>query len=161
MSGAVKIHVPEVRLAKLLRTPGGRPVDEALHLAQDGLETLRQPCLDELAAALARAQACMARFTDQFDAGLLRELYDIASAPIGTPSLCGLNAIDAVLVSLCDLLDGLRTSGRWEREPVIVHVQAFQLLLQGRLQGAEAEVILDGLRRVTRRYAEGGESAGD
>jgi hypothetical protein len=160
LSGAVKIHVPEVRLAKVLRTPGGPPVAEALSNAQAGLDTLRQPCLDELAAALSRAQACAARFGAEFDPGLLRELYDIAAGPIGTPSLCGLDAIDKVLVSLCDLLEGLRTSRRWEREPVLVHLQAFQLLLVSQLQGAEAEAILDGLRRVTKRFAEGASSAG-
>ena len=30
MSGAVSIHVPEVRLAKLIRTPGGKPVADAM-----------------------------------------------------------------------------------------------------------------------------------
>lgn len=157
---AVKFHVPQVRLAKAMRTPGGQPVAEALVKAQAGLDKLRQPCLDELAAALGRAQACLARFGPTFDAELLRELYDITSGPIGTPSLCGLDAIDQVLVSLCDLLDGLRTSGRWEREPVTVHIQAFQLLLQSQMQGAEAQAILDGLRRVTKRFAEGGDSPG-
>ena len=41
MSGAVSIHVPEVRLAKLIRTPGGKPVADAMRDANKGLESLQ------------------------------------------------------------------------------------------------------------------------
>ena len=153
MSGAVKIHVPELTLTKALRTPGGAPVAEALEKAQARLETLRQPCLDELAMALGRAEDCVGRFGPAFDDDLLRELYDICGGPIGTPGLCGLDAIDQVLVSLCDLIEGLRSAKRWEQESILVHLQAFRLLLQSRLQGADAQAIVDGLRRVTKRFA--------
>jgi hypothetical protein len=153
VSGAVKFHVPEVRLAKALRTPGGAPVSEALEKAQAGLDTLRQSGLEELALALTRAQDCVGRFGDTFDSEILRELYDVAAGPIGTPSLCGLDAIDQVLVSLCDLIDGLRSARRWERDSILVHLQAFRLLLQSQLKGAEAQAIVDGLRRVTKRFA--------
>lgn len=152
---SVKIHVPPVRLAKLLRTPGGLPVAEAVQRADAGLLGLRKDCLVELQAVLTEAEAIAARATDAFDAGLLTELYGVVSKQIGVPSICGLPAVDTALISLSDLVDYLKGQARWDANAVAVHLRAFRLLLhtEGAADQAGTQAILAGLRQVSQRYA--------
>lgn len=152
---SVKIHIPPVRLAKLLRTPGGQPVAEALQRAGRGLESLKADCLDELKGVLEEAEACAARATGAYDAAVADELYRIVATPIGVPSVCGLQSVDTALISLSDLLDYLKGQQRWDANAVAVHLRAFRLLLQteGAKDIAGAQAILAGLRKVSQRYA--------
>lgn len=151
----VKIHTPPIRLAKLLRTPGGLPVAEAVQRADAGLQSLRKDCLAELQSVLDEAEACAARASDTFDAALLAELYRTVSNPIGTPSVCGLHAVDTALISLSDLLDYLKGQQRWDVNAVAVHLRAFRLLLhtEAAADAAGTQAILAGLRKVSQRYA--------
>lgn len=157
---SVKIHTPQVRLAKLLRTPGGLPVADAVQRAGAGLQTLKTDCLGELKTVLEQAEACAAKASGTYDPALLGELYDIVSKPIGVPSVCGLEAVDTALISLSDLLDYLKGQARWDANAVAVHLRAFRLLLQteGAADAAGTQAILAGLRQVSQRYAkpEGG-----
>jgi len=139
---AVRIHVPPVRLAKLLRTPGGLPVADAIRRAGAGLESLRGECLTELKGVLDSAESCAARGGAQYDRALLDELYTIVATPIGIPSVCGLASVDTALISLSDLLDYLKGQERWDANAVAVH-----------LAQAGTQAILAGLRKVSQRYA--------
>ncbi len=152
---SVKIHVPQVRLAKLLRTPGGLPVADAVQRAGKGLESLKTDCLADLKTVLEHAEACAAKATATYDADLAAELYAIVSTPIGVPSVCGLPSVDVALTSLSDLLDYLKSQQRWDANAVAVHLRAFRLLLQteGAKDIAGAQAILAGLRKVSQRYA--------
>lgn len=152
---AVKIFTPPVRLAKLLRTPGGLPVAEAVQRAGAGLAGLKSECLGELKAVLDEAEACAARAGGEFDEALLGELYAIVAKPIGVPSVCGLASVDTALISLSDLLDYLKGQGRWDANAVAVHLRAFRLLLhtEGAADQAGTQAILAGLRQVSQRYA--------
>jgi hypothetical protein len=83
------------------------------------------------------------------------QLYDRSGRLIGVASACARPSIDSALLSLCDLLDHLRARQAWDAEPVMVHVNALKLLaatpeLEG---GPGAQSILDGLCRVSERYA--------
>lgn len=155
---SVKIHVPQVRLAKLLRTPGGAPVAEALQRASAGLEGLKTDCLAELKTTLEQAEAIAAKATGAYDEALVAELYGVVSTPIGVPSTCGLQSVDTALISLSDLLDYLKGQQRWDANAVTVHLRAFRLLLQteGAKDIAGAQAILAGLRKVSQRYAKPG-----
>ena len=152
---SVKIHTPPVRLAKLLRTPGGLPVAEAVQRAGAGLLSLRQDCLAELKAMLEVAEAVAGRVGDGFDAEVLAELYAVVSKPIGVPSVCGLTSMDTALISLSDLLDYLKGQQRWDANAVAVHLRALRLLLhtEGAADAAGTQAILAGLRKVSQRYA--------
>jgi hypothetical protein len=155
---SVKIHTPPVRLAKLLRTPGGLPVAEAVQRAGAGLESLKKDCLGELKTVLEVAEACAARASDTFDGVLLAELYGVVSKPIGVPSVCGLASMDTALISLSDLLDYLKGQQRWDANAVAVHLRALRLLLhtEGAADAAGTQAILAGLRKVSQRYARPG-----
>lgn len=152
---SVKIHIPPVRLAKLLRTPGGLPVAEAVERAGKGLDGLKTECLAELKIVLEAAETCAAKAGAAYDAAVADELYGIVSKPIGVPSVCGLQSVDTALISLSDLLDYLKGQQRWDGNAVAVHLRAFRLLLQteGAKDIAGAQAILAGLRKVSQRYA--------
>ncbi|UTP40287.1 hypothetical protein M9M90_03680 [Phenylobacterium sp. LH3H17] len=152
---AVRIHIPPVRLAKLLRTPGGLPVAEAVQRAGAGLESLKGECLTELQSVLEAAEGCAARAGATYDPALLDELYAIVATPIGIPSVCGLASVDTALISLSDLLDYLKGQERWDANAVAVHLRAFRLLLhtEGAADAAGAQAVLAGLRKVSQRYA--------
>lgn len=147
-----------MRLAKLLRTPGGLPVVDAVKRAGAGLESLRAECLDELRVTLDQAELCANRANranGEYDAAVADELYAIASAAIGVPTACGLAPIDTALVSLADLTDYLRTRETWDPNAVAVHLRAFRLLLhtEAGKDSNGTKAILEGLRRVSQRYA--------
>lgn len=151
---AVRFFVPENRLGKLLRVPGGPAVADAVEAAASGLAELAGPAREELAAAVAAVEGSAGRRSGEFDAAGLEELYGLAQATIGLASLCGRPAVDEALRSLCDLLDNLSRRERWDTEAVAVHVRSLRLLMSE--AGAEpqaAEAVLQGLKRVTGRYA--------
>jgi hypothetical protein len=153
MSGAAKLFVPEVRLAKLVRKPGGKRISDALVDADAGIAGLRQAIVDDVRTTLTDAQAFLARCGDP-DAQQMNELYLLVSRPIGTASLCGMAEIDQVLLSLAGLLDILKTGARWDREPVELHLNALALFLSDQAPGADAAgTIVEGLQKVVRRYA--------
>ena len=152
---AVKIFTPPVKLAKLLRTPGGLPVAEAVQRAGAGLAGLKTECLGELKTVLEEAEACAARATGAYDPVVADQLYKIVSTPIGVPSVCGLQSVDTALISLSDLLDYLKGQARWDANAVAVHLRAFRLLLhtEGAADQAGTQANLAGLRQVSQRYA--------
>ncbi|HEX5379906.1 MAG TPA: hypothetical protein VFW47_15115 [Phenylobacterium sp.] len=155
MSGAVQIHVPEVRLAKLIRTPGGKPVADAMRDAHKGLQSLQADCLGELSVVLEKAEASVGRAGGSYSAQVVDELYGLVSATIGVPTTCDLKPIDTMLVSLADLLDHMQGGETWDVNAVAVHLRAFRLLLhtEAARDGAGTQAILDGLLRVSQRFA--------
>lgn len=152
---AVRFHVPENRLAKLLRIPGGLPIADAVSQADAGLATLEGPAREQLAEVLAATEAAAESLPQGFDEPAIAELYGIAQGAIGLASLCARPSVDIVLQSLCDLLDHLATRQLWDGEAVAVHVRAFRLLMssEGAREGAGAQAVLQGLQQVSRRYA--------
>jgi hypothetical protein len=155
MSGPVQIHIPEVRLAKLIRTPGGKPVAEAMRDASAGLQSLQKDCLAELSQVLTKADALMTHAGATYRPDAVAALYKLISASIGVPTACDLKPIDTMLVSLADLLDHLHSNKTWDVNAVAVHLRAFRLLLktEASRDANGTQAILEGLRRVSQRYA--------
>lgn len=155
MSGAVSIHVPEVKLAKLIRTPGGKPVAEAMRDAHKGLDGLQGDCLNELNGVLTKAEEISSQTGGVYKPEVTAALYKVISAAIGVPTACNLKPIDTMLVSLADMLDHLHGAKTWDQNAVAVHLRAFRLLLrtEAARDGAGTQAILEGLRRVSQRYA--------
>ena len=155
MSGAVSIHVPEVRLAKLIRTLGGKPVADAMRDAHKGLEGIQADCLGELTKVLEKCEAIAGRAAGAFHEAVVGELYALTSSTIGVATACNLKPIDTMLVSLADLLDHMKEQRTWESNAVAVHLRAFRLLLktEAARDGAGTQAILEGLRKVSQRFA--------
>lgn len=152
---AVRIHTPDVNLAKLIRKPGGKAVADALSGASEGLKQMSGSVVSELKATLAAAETCLAANPT---GAAVEELYLIVARPIGAASLCGLAAADEVLTSLATLLDAMREEVPWALEPVTLHLHGLGLLLSAPEDSDETKALVDGLKKVTKRYA--GEVAG-
>jgi hypothetical protein len=149
---SVRFVFPKPRLAKLLKMPGGLPVAEALERAQANLEMIRPTCLAELQALLELTEARLEAMGREFDDEGMADLYAIAVRGIGGGEVCGAPSVDLALTSLCDLLDHLRTTKRYDRPAISVHVQSWRMLMaMGRQPGAAT--VIDGLRQVSARYA--------
>lgn len=152
---AVSIRRPALRLPKLLREPGGLALADALKLAAQNLDAASAGYLKVLAEGLTKVEALAATVTDVYDQPTLTKLYDCSSELIGVASVCGQPSIDDALYSLCDLLEHFRARQMSDAEAIRVHVRALHLLIQhpgtAGLSGAQA--ILDGLHRVSNRYA--------
>jgi len=158
------ITYPKLKLATQLReSAGSMTVVDAVQTANANLRDLREDCLTELQAAAGAAMAAYQRFPTQFDATPMADLYGIAARAIGVGAVCGAPGADTALVSLCDLLDRLSTSRRWDLEAVGVHVQTLQLLASDSGQDLDAAAvrhILAGLQKVSARYAPPAAAAG-
>jgi hypothetical protein len=153
----VRFVFPKHKLAEQLRQAGGLPVAEAVEAAQANLAELRPECLSELQALTGEAAACFEQFPAVFDPAPLRTLYGIASRGVGTGAVCGTPAADTALISLCNLLDYLQTTRRWDLDAVAVHVKTLQLLVGSAGQDlgeAASDAILSGLTQVSARYAQ-------
>lgn len=150
---SVRFVFPKPRLNELLRTPGGLPVAEAIEQARKNLESIRPTCTAELAALLELCEAGFQNLADDYDDATLAELYAIAVKGIGAGDVCGMPSVDLALTSFCDLLDHMRTLKRFDREAVGVHVRAWRLLMTAALPEAGARQVIDGLLKVSRRYA--------
>jgi hypothetical protein len=151
---SIRIVVPKLRLAQLLRMPGGLPVVDAVANAERNLETLRPTCEAELLALLELCEQSFAALGSEFDDAGLEKIYAIAVRGIGGGKISGAPAVDTALISLCDLIDHLRTTGRYDRKAVGVHVSSWRLLMGGGLPEAGTAAVLDGLQRVNLRYAD-------
>jgi hypothetical protein len=151
----VTVLRPVVRLAKLLRDPGGVALADALVAAQSNLEAASSGYLLAVGEGVADIGRMADRHTsNMFDDEVFTGLYGRASDLIGAASVCGRASIDEALTSLCEMLDCFQSRRIWDAEAVGVHVNALRLLLHGGVtEGSEgAAAVLDGLRRVSKRY---------
>jgi hypothetical protein len=150
---SVRFVFPKPRLNELLRTPGGLPVAEAIEQARQNLESIKPTCTAELAALLELCEAGFWNLKEDADDAALAEIYALAVKGIGAGEVCGVPKVDVALTSFCDLLDHLRTLGRFDRDAVGVHVRAWRLLMSAELPEAGARQVIDGLLKVSGRYA--------
>jgi hypothetical protein len=151
----VTVLRPLVRLAKLLREPGGLALADALAAAQKNLEAASGDYLYAVGEGVADIARLAERHTSNaFDEAVFSGVYARASNLIGAASVCGRASIDEALTSLCEMLDCFQSREIWDAEAVGVHVNALRLLLYGGVSEDSdgAATVLDGLRRVSKRY---------
>ncbi|WGM38324.1 hypothetical protein [Caulobacter sp. NIBR1757] len=152
---AVEIRFPVNRLRQQLRTPGGKSMAEALKDAQAGLDTLAAKCLliiDQALMEIAQAQLAL---PDPPTAESLRRLYEASNSLIGLGGATGLLDLDQAAYSFCDLLDLMIDRQRADTASIRVHIESMTLLRRPELlgSGADAQVILLGLKQVRDRFA--------
>jgi hypothetical protein len=153
MSRRAKVFEVENNLAKIVRAPGGRTVEQAVKAAETRIEAVREVSLASLIEkAETMAQVAAAGRSGgrekPFDA-----IYDISNAIYGLAGSFGLEALAQAAFSLCDLADGFRSGEEANWAAIDVHVDGVRLLatLGARVGKDDAESILDGLRRVRAR----------
>ncbi len=144
------ITFPTIRLAKLLRQPGGKSVAKALRDAEDAVAALAPPCLSAIDEAMASVERLVAEITPETEAETFKRLYSETNSIIGLASTAGLPEFDSAAYSLCDILDCMLRTRRMDHAVVIVHVRAMHLLRHPDAQGSKAAMrqILLGLNQV-------------
>lgn len=149
----VRFVFPILKLEKLIRAAGGLTVADALAQADANLGELKPSCHAELLHLLDEAEATFAALGPETSEQDLSDLYAIAVAGIGAGSVSGVPDVDAALGSFCDLVDALQTSGQRDKAPIRVHLNAWRLMMDPNLPRPGAAAILEGLRKVSGRYA--------
>ncbi|MBU1374350.1 MAG: hypothetical protein KKE02_21760 [Alphaproteobacteria bacterium] len=140
------------RLGKLISTPGGRKLGEAVAMAESGIETLRPALQAEVDAALDRLRAAAGRT----DAAAHAEVYACATAIVGAAGLCGLTRVGEVAYNLCELSDRYIEAGVWNEAAIAAHIQTMGVLRMANLpdDSPDAQAVLDGLKALVRRAEE-------
>jgi hypothetical protein len=151
----VRIEHPRLRLAAQLGEAGGLTVAEAVQKANANLAEIAPQCLTELQRAAQAAEAAFRALPPAFAAEPLQGLYAIASRAVGLGAVGGAPGADVALVSLCDLVDRMAASGRWNLAAIGVHVQTLQALAFGAAGDARTTArVLAGLKLVSEHYAD-------
>jgi hypothetical protein len=149
MSAVIRRN-PVNRLAQLMRTPGGKPVSQALADAQSNLETLRETCLPAMDAKLAEVQAIVARCKTAPTPSDLKRLYAIGNEILEIAGVNGMKELGEAAFSLCELIDRFVTFRRYSWPALQVHLDG--LLALRAAEGACSEHtkdVLTGLRQVS------------
>lgn len=143
---------PENRLAKLLETPGGVSVGQALSNASTALESIRESCMQALDQKLIVLTNMAAR---PENASRDEAMYLIANEIFSESGSFGLSELSAAAYSLCTLLDsGDRTPTR--AATIRVHIDSMRALRHPDLAGDQSAraAVLEGLRDLTARLVE-------
>lgn len=151
MSSVSYIRRPN-RLGKLISTPGGRKLGEAVATAEANINALRPGMLVEIDEALAGLRAAAARD----DAQARSAVYNRAAAIVGFAGLCGLTRVGEVAYNLCELSDRYIEAGVWNAAAIAAHIQTMGVLRMADLpeDSPEAQAVLDGLKELVRRAEE-------
>lgn len=132
--------------------PGGMSVADSIRRAETNLKGLAPASTMSLEDLLRAAEYTYGRLSSDFDGGALNRLYVTAAEGIGLGSLCGRPHVDDILVSLCDLLQGLSGRGSNDRLAISVHMSAWRMLMTHALNASEIKALLEGLRKVSVNY---------
>ena len=142
------------RLANFVNTPDGIPLAEALARAEAKLEEIRPPTVERIDQVL---EELGAKAPPSPSASEINAIYRAANEIAGTAGVFGLPALGRAAYSLCELVDGLRTTGTWNAAAVTVHLEGLRLLRgedSGALPPEAIAAVLAGLDKVVFRVTD-------
>jgi hypothetical protein len=138
------------RLAKLIRLPGGKRIEEALADADANLKAIEGPCLTVIDDLIGRIRDLAASPSPTPEA--LDEIYARSNELVGMGGVFGMGDLSAAAYSLCELVDRTRDHGGPGQGALAVHVDSPRLLRLGQKIGdEERRAMLAGLADVVRR----------
>ena len=145
---------PENRLAKLVWAPGGKTIADALDDAQAGLEEIRSESLDLLRAKLEQIQAVGRKSEKGPTPADLEALYALSGEVLDIAGLFGLTELGQASLSLCELIDRLKSRKAWNWPAVQVHLHGLLVLADPDKTPPDGrQSVVDGLRQVCQRVA--------
>jgi hypothetical protein len=142
----------ENRLAKLVREPGGKRIGQALEQADANLGTIQEDCLRAMDAQIDEMERLCTEGGRQPTEETKTLMYEGGNDVLAVAGAFQLNELGQAAFSLCELVDRLRTRGKWNQAAVEVHLTAFRLLRQQDPETDRSSVIL-GLKGLTDRVA--------
>jgi hypothetical protein len=143
-----KKHKVKYPLAAKLTSGPQTPVALAVERAETLVETLQEDLQGAVDSEIANVQS----EADRAGPGRLKDLYESADRLMALAGACKLRGVSEAALGLCDLLEQLRASGRWDAAGVAVHVESLRLLRHEASPQAAA-VVLNGLSKVRAKLA--------
>ena len=144
---------PDVRLAKLIRLPGGKTVESIEADVDARLDALKDACIGALqdkVREIVDQAGQMPRPPSREDLG---RIYTLSNEVLGLAGVAHLEEAGRAAMSFCRLLDGWRGGKTWAAAPFDVHLAALQLLAQpdSDLDDTARDHMILGLNAVVRR----------
>ena len=146
----------ENRLAKMVKEPGGLKISDALDQAGKNLESIQASCMEAMDAQLDELERLCAEGGRRPPEAIKNRIYDVANDVLAVAGAFDLSELGQAAFCLCELVDRLRASGKWNQAAVEVHLSAFRLLRQPD-GGADRSSVIAGLKGLTDRVAVIGE----
>ena len=147
----VIVRRPVNRLAKLIRTPGGPTVAQAIADVDERLGAIREPALAELLSLMAAVQALARVFGPAPADQEILAVYNLCNEMLAVAQVAGYPQLGQAALSLCELLDGSMTRKVWNPSAVGVHLDGMLLLADPAQDAEQSEAIVAGLRQVVQR----------
>lgn len=147
----VIVRRPVNRLAKLIRTPGGPTVAQAIADVDERLGAIREPALAELLSLMAAVQALARVFGPAPADQEILAVYNLCNEMLAIAQVAGYPQLGQAALSLCELLDGSMTRKVWSPSAVRVHLDGLLLLADPAQDAEQSEAIVAGLRQVVQR----------
>jgi hypothetical protein len=150
---ALIVRRPPNRLAKLIQAPGGPTVEQALADADERLKAIGEAGRAELQRLLASIQALGKALGTSPTEGQIDAIYGLSDEVLSIATVAGSPDFGPAALSLCELLDGLKTRGIWSPSAVQVHLDGLQLLADPSVAHSpqQTQAVVEGLRRVVQR----------
>lgn len=147
----IKTFVPENRLAKMIKLPGGLTLAEAMGRAKRNLESVRDVCLSGLDEKLTSMDCEMESDPSPSPLALAR-IYQLSNEVFAEAGAFEQHELSAAAHSLCDLVSG-DGPGLKSWDGVRVHVAAMRVLRNPALAGdpAQRKAMVAGLQQVSSR----------
>ncbi len=142
----------ENRLGKMVREPGGVRIGQALEQSQHNLDEIEDSCLQAMDLQIQSLERLCAEGGRQPVEAVKNQIYDLGNDLVAVAGAFQLTELGQAAFSLCELVDRLRTSGKWNQAAVEVHLAAFRLLRQ-RDPDADRSSVIQGLKGLTDRVA--------
>lgn len=133
-----------------MKEPGGVRVEDAMAQAAENLQTIQAECLVALDAQLGELERLCAEGGAAPADEVKLEIYRVSNDIVAVAGVFSLAELGAAAFSLCELVDRLRSGGRWSQAAVGVHLSAFRLLRHPDDQ-TDHSALVEGLKRVTER----------
>lgn len=145
----VKLSRSRSTLSRKMAVPGGRTIEEALALAEAGLNSHRQAGMSKISGLMSELEAASAQQAVQRQA----DIYPLAAQILDLAGFFETGPFYQATFSLCDIADRMQAEGIWDWPFITVHVGAMRLILSDDCQTNQtSEAVLSGLEAVRLRF---------
>ena len=141
---------PMALLAGLIHQPGGLTAKEAVQAAKASIDELKIYAATEISKLVddlvAVGAASLVTNDSAARATMLQEVYRLSNTIVGVAAPFGLRGLGVIAYSLCDLVDRLRSAGRWSAPAVKIHLDGMRLMHDTPQEEAEVDAMQRALR---------------
>ncbi len=153
---AKKTYFPKTRLSKLVARSGGISHVAAIENAHKNIEVMRDQGDEVIIRTIAEINAIVdaPQPGDELSEADMSAVLIYADQIVTLAETFGHELLDVIARSLCDMVDGLLRSGKRDLAPILVHVQAMDMMAPGsaKLSDAEFETIIGELSKVRKHF---------